>query len=430
VTDSVQLDLQILCADLGHGGAARATRRVIEALRASSGVSVRLQTLTGKCEFSGHQTRLPGGRQRLIRASSRQVSRFVDKLPYQSGNPVLHSRAEIRTGLGRELNRQRPDVINIHWLGDGLVSIAEIGRLQAPVVLTLHDMWSFCGAEHYSEDDRYRRGYSPQSRSDTESGVDWNRIVWRRKARHWRRPLHVIAPSRWLGECASSSSLMSAWPVHVIPNPLDPKVWAPADQSAARDALGLPLDDFLVLFGAVGGESQRIKGADLLGLAMHELESLRNGASRGRDVSLVVFGGKVPRFEHVGRLPFPVHHLGRITDDRLLRLVYASADVMVVPSRQEAFGQTASEAQSCGVPVVAFRVGGLLDIVVDGVTGFLVDPFDVKALARAISRLEGNADLREKMRVEARRHAAAAFDPAIVADAYLDVFRLAASQSC
>ena len=57
---------------------------------------------------------------------------------------------------------------------------------------------------------------------------------------------------------------------------------------------------------------------------------------------------------------FPIHSTGHLQDDLSLRLFYTAGDVMVVPSRQEAFGQTALEAQACGTPVVAFATGRLV----------------------------------------------------------------------
>jgi len=59
-------------------------------------------------------------------------------------------------------------------------------------------------------------------------------------------------------------------------------------------------------------------------------------------------------------------------------------DVLVLPSRQEPFGTVLAEAMNAGTPVVATRVGGVAEVVVDGVTGRLVEPGDVTALADAV----------------------------------------------
>ena len=71
-------------------------------------------------------------------------------------------------------------------------------------------------------------------------------------------------------------------------------------------------------------------------------------------------------------------------DDISLRALYSAVDLMVVPSRLEAFGQTALEAQACGTPVVAFNIGGLKDIILHCETGYLAKAFDEKDLARGI----------------------------------------------
>lgn len=89
---------------------------------------------------------------------------------------------------------------------------------------------------------------------------------------------------------------------------------------------------------------------------------------------------------------FPIHYAGRVVDDPRLRLLHDAADVMVVPSRQEAFGQSASEAHACGTPVVAFRPGGLTDIVDARGTGVprrgerLWDPARVAGLSAEVYR--------------------------------------------
>ena len=94
--------------------------------------------------------------------------------------------------------------------------------------------------------------------------------------------------------------------------------------------------------------------------------------------------------------------VGPVTEDRLLAMFYSAADVMVVPSRQEAFGQTALEAFACGRPVVAFDVGGLPDIVDHQSTGWLARPFDTEDLAAGIAWVLGDA---QRARDSAQRRA-------------------------
>jgi UDP-glucose:tetrahydrobiopterin glucosyltransferase len=68
----------------------------------------------------------------------------------------------------------------------------------------------------------------------------------------------------------------------------------------------------------------------------------------------------------------------------------AASSVVLCPSRwDEPFGMAAAEAQACGTPVVAFRRGALSEVIMDGVTGFLVAPDDVGAAAEAVSRVTG-----------------------------------------
>ena len=144
---------------------------------------------------------------------------------------------------------------------------------------------------------------------------------------------------------------MGDWPFTVIPYPIDLNVWAPCDQAQARALLGLPADRPLVLFGAIGGSADPRKGADLLLEALQRLHSQVAGTPL-EQLELVVFGQSRPA--QPPNLGFPIHYSGHLHDHLSLRLLYVAADVMVVPSRQEAFGQTASEAQACGTPVVAF----------------------------------------------------------------------------
>ena len=79
-----------------------------------------------------------------------------------------------------------------------------------------------------------------------------------------------------------------------------------------------------------------------------------------------------------------IYNLGKIKDDKVLKYFYNTLDLIVVPSRLEAFGQTASEANSCGIPVVSFNNSGLKNIIVHKKNGWLAKPFNTQDLAKGI----------------------------------------------
>ena len=190
----------------------------------------------------------------------------------RTANPIIHSPAVVPSRWPDRINASDVDLVHLHWVQGEMLSIADIARIRKPIVWTLHDMWAFCGAEHYTTDYRWRDGYRRDNRPTHESGFDLNRHTWQRKCKHWRLPLQIVCPSQWLADCVSASSLMHAWPVEVVPYPIDLNRWQPIDQRLARQLLDLPQECPLLLFGAMGGNDPR-KGIDLLLEAIAHLRS-------------------------------------------------------------------------------------------------------------------------------------------------------------
>jgi glycosyltransferase involved in cell wall biosynthesis len=344
----------------------------------------------------------------------------------------FHSLSLFPSELLSRINSSEVDVVNLHWVQGEMLSISDISRIQKPVVWTLHDMWAFCGAEHYSEDDRWRDGYRSDNRPKDELGFDLNRWTWLRKLKHWKRPVHIVTPSRWLEMCVRESLLMRNWPVSLLANPINTETWKPVAPFIARKLLGLSIDAPLLLFGALGQSNDPRKGLDLL------LESL--GLLRGdllaKNVELLVFGQSSP--QHASDFGLPIRYLGEFHDDMSLRLLYSAADVMVVPSRRDNLPNTAVEAHACGTPVVAFRIGGLPDIVEHKKTGYLADPFDTGELAQGIlwtlkksieSRLTqedlatSKVGIGQNIRQAARIHAVERFSEPIILNKYESLYR-------
>lgn len=376
------------------GGAARAAYRLHRALSDSGTTSSMLVDFKGTDD--PHVHRVSGDRTRWLRVMTDQVPRMIGGM----ADPTNFS-AGLCSGVSRRMQRASgADVVNVHWINFGFASVAALGRLALPSVWTLHDMWSLTGGVHYADD-------------MNATSSSWEGWVRRRKHRHWRAPQQLVTPSRWLAEQARLSTITEGWPVEVIPNPLDLQVFSPDDGRAARSRMGLPLDPPIVLFALAHDLEDGRKGWDLLAQALAGLAA--TGAH------LAIMGPSAPPAQWPSGLP-PVHWLGRLTDDARVADAYRSATVVVVPSRMDNLPQTATEAVACGIPVVAFAVGGLTDIVDHGTSGYLAHPFDVASLRSGIEMLLADETMHRSMSLAARAKAESAWSPPIVARRYRDVF--------
>lgn len=411
-----------LAATDGAGGADRAAYRVHEALQHESSVDSRMLVSRRTTEDPSVETIETTWVGRNVGPPLRRLARYEKRALLRTPNAVIHSTARIPTTAPRRITAIGPDVVLLHWLGSEVLSIRQMGRLARsgpPLAWLLHDEWAFCGAEHYPEEvegERFTEGYRRRNRPVGERGVDLNRLTWARKLRNWTAPIHLVAPSTWMEKQIRRSALMGQWQTTVIPYPLAVDWWGSVARDRARHELGLDPNRPIILFGAVGGEANPRKGGDLLRLALPRVFEQRR-ALRQTLPELITFGG-APGVTRVGAVA--ARSVGRL-DDTSLRLHYSAADVVVVPSRQEAFGQTASEAMACGTPVMAFAVGGLTDIVEDGVNGRLAPPFSTEALAEGILWVLGDRD-RHRRLSEAASRSASRWDPERVARMYVDVF--------
>lgn len=384
----------------GGGGAGRATQRLFQAL---DGIGMDVAMLADWRHGSDPRVRTTRGpltaARRRLRISLEELPAFLARDPRRR----LFSPGLTSAFTAHRVERLMPGVVNLHWTGYGCMSIHQIGRLAAPVVWTLHDMWPMTGG----------LGYDDVAGGGSTALERW---VLHRKERSWWRPMSLVAPSAWLAGVARRSPITASWPAHVIPNPIDVTAFAPGSREASRERLGLDPGALIVAFAAGAAISDPRKGADLLAGAIGAAS-----ARLRRPVQLVVLGGE--HGHHGPALPPGTRWLGQLDGPRLVD-AYRSADLTVVPSRQDNLPQAATESVACGVPVVAFAVGGLPDVIGLGeeACGALVPTGDEVALGQAIADLLADPQGRARMGAHGRRRALRLWAPEPVARAYAAVF--------
>ncbi len=355
------------------GGAARAAFRLFEGLRAA-GTDARMLVQEKQSDLPGVlKLHSPGG------AIFNPLRPYIDfAIPVlQTRKRILFSTALLPDNLSRIVDELQPDLIHLHWITGGFIRIESLASLPCPVVWTLHDMWAFTGGCHNTTVcERYKTGCGkcPLLHSSSENDLSRRTFDRKRKVYDAIKSLTITTPSHWLAGQVRESALLANRPVHIIGNGLDTSIFKPTGRMEARVRLGLPSHKKIVLFGAIRATETPLKGFRLLTEALKILNRM--------DIILVVFGSDGPSGADISGLE--ALFKGTIHSDSVLADLYSAADVVAVPSRQEVFGQAASEALACGTPVVAFGVTGLLDIVDHLKTGFLAEPFKPDSLAEGI----------------------------------------------
>ncbi|WP_155866696.1 glycosyltransferase [Colwellia sp. PAMC 21821] len=301
------------------------------------------------------------------------------------------------------------------------MSIKDFPLFSNKSVITLHDEWFYCGAEHYALDIcSYKRVVEGYNKSNQNvQGIDLNRLVWRRKLKYYPLLTGVIftVPSTWMKSRAEESYLLRNKDIRVVPNPIDTQIFI--NDTTAFSVDGIEPNDFVITFGAIDGGGSAIKGFDLLidaiQLFASNLDSLRN-------IKIITFGGKN---KNSGKL-FGINtiELGHISSERELANIYSLSSVTIVPSRAESFGQVAAESLSCETPVIAFNHSGLTDIVKHKENGYLAEPFKPTSLAAGISWFYSLTDeVKIQLGISGRKHVIESFSEDVIGEKFISIYK-------
>lgn len=312
------------------------------------------------------------------------------------------------------------DVIHLHWVNQGFLSLSNLERILAsgkPVVVTLHDQWYFTGICHYSGDCAKYKSQCENCPQLKNICSDLARRVFDRKRRMYRdRPMAFVGCSRWMADLAKQSPLTQGHLVTNVPNAIDSDMFAPMDQRAARERHGLPIDKRLVLFGAQRITDER-KGFRYLAEACNHI--VKDIPDLAAQLGIVVLGGDAERVKDA--LPLPVQAVNYLNGEQEIASLYNAVDLFVTPSLQDNLPNTIVEAMACGTPCVGFDVGGIPEMISHKQDGYVADYCDSIDFAQGIAWCL-NASRLPSLKQAARAKALATYSESSVAHRYLDIY--------
>lgn len=348
---------------------------------------------------------------------------IIDSLPvrfYKERTKTLFSPSWFGfSNIVDKINELNPDIVHLHWICAGMLKIEDIASIKAPIIWSLHDMWAFTGGCHYDEEClAYENSCGNCKVLQSKKENDLSRKVFKKKKISFSKitDITIVGSSNWISECVKKSTLFKKRDIVTLPNCIDSKLFAPIDKNIVRDIFNIPKDKKVILFGAMNSLGDPRKGAKELFEAINMLE-LEN-------TIFVVAGSSTPK--EVLKLKYHVYFIPPLRDDVSLPLMYNVADVMIVPSLQENLANTIVESLSCGVPVVAFDIGGNKDMIEHKKNGYLVEPLNSKDMAVGVKWILDNQDY-SKLTVQARNTVVNKFDSKIVAQKYIDLYKTISS---
>ena len=368
-----------------HGGAAIAAFRLMNALR-GKGVAAEM-LVRGKYSNDEGVVRVGSKIQNEWNFCWERGRIFLDN---RLSRDNLFDISIANTGLSvtEHPDFKSADIIHLHWINQGMLSIGEIGKILASgkkVVWTMHDMWPFTGICHHAGPcARFHHscGNCPYLKAPSDNDLS-HRVFRKKKAAYARGRIDFVACSRWLGELAGKSPLTVGHGVASIPNPIDTGKYFPGDKAEAKQKLGLPADKRIILFAAVKASDKR-KGMDYLIEAGKRINN--------KEVLFLIAGTNGD--EIARQLPGLSVNAGFVASDKMPDF-YNAADVFVTPSLQDNLPNTLMEAMACGTPCVGFNTGGIPEMIDHRKNGYVAEYRNAEDLIRGLLWTLFEADFRQ-----------------------------------
>lgn len=408
------------------GGAAIACTRLMKALRAQN-ASVNLLVLHKKSSdpdiISVNSTWFKRKINYLRFAFERFVIFLVNGLSKKNLFDV--SIANTGTDISTKTEVMNADIIHIHWINQGFLSLTDLHRLlslRKPALWTMHDQWAFTGICHYTSGcEKYLTLCQTCPKLEKPRKNDISKRVFEKKRKVFltNQPT-IIGCSKWMANEAAKSALMTNAEIISIPNAIDTDLYKKLNRTECRTDFGFPEGKKLILFGAFKVEDKR-KGLSYLSDASKILFEKYSD-----QFAFITFGAVSDQL--ISEIPYPLFHAGYISDEKKMVELYNSADVFVTPSLEDNLPNTLLEAMSCGTPCVGFNTGGIPEIIDHRRNGYVAEYQNAADLAAGIEWVL-HPENHESLAENARNKACLTYSEEIIARRHLELYETLRSRN-
>ena len=313
------------------------------------------------------------------------------------------------------------DIIHLHWINQGMLSLADIRRIiesRKPIVWTMHDMWPFTGICHYAgECKKYtsKCEQCPVLLKGSKKDLSFRTFQKKMKMFEGSR-IHFVSCSQWLGNMAKNSKLIGHQNITSIPNAINTNLFKPKSKQAIREKYQIPSDKKLLLFGSMKTTDKR-KGMDYLVEACQILA--KEQPDFCKQLGVVILGMNSEIYQSL--FPFPIYAMNYVHAEKDLVDIYNIVDLYVTPSLQDNLPNTIMEAMACGIPCVGFNVGGIPEMIDHLHNGYVADYKSAEDFANGIHWALSESEY-QSLSEEARRKVTSSYSESTIAKRYIEVY--------
>lgn len=265
------------------------------------------------------------------------------------------------------------DIVHLHWIINtiSIRSIKDILLNDKKVIWTCHDNWPFTGGCHVRYNCNGFKSDCANCLYSKNKGKVAKKFLKIKKRCLVNRGLVLTGPSNWMVSNLKESIFMNE-KIYKLQNCVDTAVFKPMNKYSIREYLGFDSSKIII------GISVMDTGIPYKGWAyiVELMARIRKEAAIQSKIEFVIMGNGKPD----GSLPFKIHRFGYLSEEHLIAEIYNACDFTINPSLEESFSNVVLESISCGVPVLAFSIGGIPDIIDHKKNGYLAEAKNINDL--------------------------------------------------